>query len=431
MIERYTLPEMSRIWSEENKYAKWLTVEILACEAWSHLGVVPLSALQNIKERAFVRPERVRELEAKMRHDVAAFVAAVAETVGEDGKYIHYGLTSYDVVDTSLSLLLREAVDLLIADLRSLMEAVKEKALRHKYTVQIGRTHGVHAEPVTFGLKMAVWYTELVRNLERLQRARDVVGVGRLSGAVGTYAMVDPYVEKYVCERLELKPASVSTQVLQRDRHAEYMAALAITACSIEKFAMEIRHLQRTEVREAEEPFGAWQKGSSAMPHKRNPVTCEQMCGLARVMRGNLQAALENVALWHERDISHSSVERIILPDSTILLDYMLRTFTGVVKGLRVYEERMSENIKLTHGLIFSQRVMLALVAKGFTREEAYAVVQSEAMKSWETGEDLRVLLAERPEVREVLSGDEMDALFDTTFYVRYVDEIFERAGLA
>lgn len=431
MIERYTLPEMGRIWSDENKYAKWLMVEVLACEAWAHLGVVPAEAVQKIKERARVRPERARELEAKMRHDVAAFVAAVAETVGDEGKYIHYGLTSYDVVDTSLSLMLREAADLLVADLEGLMEAVKEKALRYKYTVQIGRTHGVHAEPVTFGLKMAVWYAELARDLERLRRAREVVSVGRLSGAVGTYAMVDPYVEEYVCKRLDLRPAPVSTQVLQRDRHAEYLTALAITGCSIEKFALEIRHLQRTEVREAEEPFGTGQKGSSAMPHKRNPVVCEQMCGLARVIRGNAQAAMENVALWHERDISHSSVERIILPDSTILLDYMLRTFTGVVKELRVYEERMSENIRLTHGLIFSQRVMLALIAKGLTREEAYAVVQSEAMKSWETGKDLRDLLTERPEVKGILSGDEMDALFDAAFYVRYVDEIFRRVGLA
>lgn len=430
MIERYTLPEMGHIWSNENKYAKWLSVEILACEALSKLGKVPQDALSEIKEKACVRVDRIRELEATMRHDVAAFVAAVAETVGDEGKYIHYGLTSYDVVDTSLSVLLRESLDLLISDVKTLMDAVKEKALRYKYTIEIGRTHGVHAEPVTFGFKMALWYAELDRDLERLKRARETVSVGRLSGAVGTYAMVDPFVEKYVCERLGLVPAMVSTQVLQRDRHAEYLSALAITACSIEKFALEIRHLQRTEVHEVEEHFSGGQKGSSAMPHKKNPVVCEQMCGLSRVLRGNLMAAMENVALWHERDISHSSVERIILPDSSILTDYMLRTFTRVVKEMRVYEERMSENTCLTRGLIYSQRVMLALISAGLTREESYALVQSEAMKAWETGEDLRDLLRQHPRVRGLLSEAALDELFDTRFYIRHIDDIFDSVGL-
>ncbi len=429
MLERYTLPEMKAHWSPENRYRKWLEVEILACEAWAALGRIPEQALREIKERASFDLQRIAEIEAVVRHDVIAFVSCVAESVGDAGKYLHMGLTSYDVVDTALSLLMREAMDLILAALDGLQEVLAEKAREYRDTPMIGRTHGVHAEPITLGMKFALWYAELARDRERLEKARQVVNVGRLAGAVGTYAHIDPRVEQYVCRRLGLYPAQISTQILQRDRHAEYLSALAITACSLEKFATEIRHLQRTEVLELEEGFAAGQKGSSAMPHKRNPITCERITGLARVLRGNALAAMENTALWHERDISNSSVERIIIPDSTTLLHYMLVRFTEVVKQLLIYPEHMRQNLDRTRGLIFSQRLLLALVEKGLRREEAYALVQRQAMRAWPQGDFAQLVKAD-PEIGKYLSGGEIDALLDSGYYLRRVPYIFWRTGL-
>ncbi|MEW6244850.1 MAG: adenylosuccinate lyase [Bacillota bacterium] len=430
MIDRYTLPRMGRIWETENKLRKWLEIEILACEAWSHIGKIPKEAVANIKHRARFDMQRMQQLEAVVRHDVLAFVTTVAESVGEDGKYIHFGLTSYDVVDTALSCLLVEAADCILSDLNKLAEAIAEKAIKYKYTVMPGRTHGVHAEPITFGFKMALWYAETLRNIERMKRAREEVAVGRLSGAVGTFANIDPYIERYVCDKLGLTPAPVSTQVLQRDRHAQYVCTLAIIASTLDKFATEIRGLQKTEIREVEEPFYEGQKGSSAMPHKRNPVLCEQISGLSRVVRANAQAALENVTLWHERDISHSSVERIILPDSTILVDYMLQTFTRVVTGLHVYPENMERSLKASHGLMYSGRVLLALIEKGLSREAAYEIVQSLAMKSWQEQIDFIGLLAEDPEVKQRMSLEELQELADPRSYTVNIDYIFSRVGL-
>ncbi len=430
MIDRYTLPRMGRIWETENKLRKWLEIEILACEAWSHIGKIPKEAVANIKHRARFDMQRMQQLEAVLRHDVLAFVTTVAESVGEDGKYIHFGLTSYDVVDTALSCLLVEAADCILTDLEKLSKAIAEKAIKYKYTVMPGRTHGVHAEPITFGFKMALWYAETLRNIERMKQAREAVAVGRLSGAVGTFANIDPYIERYVCDKLGLIPAPVSTQVLQRDRHAQYVCTLAIIASTLDKFATEIRALQKTETREVEEPFHEGQKGSSAMPHKRNPVLCEQISGLSRVVRANAQAALENVTLWHERDISHSSVERIILPDSTILVDYMLQTFTQVVTGLHVYPENMERSLKASHGLMYSGRVLLALVEKGLSREAAYETVQSLAMKSWQEQVDFIQLLAEAPEVRQHISQEELRELADPRSYTANIDYIFSRVGL-
>jgi len=430
VIDRYTLPRMGRIWETENKLRKWLEIEILACEAWSHIGKIPKEAVANIKQRARFDMQRMQQLEAVLRHDVLAFVTTVAESVGEDGKYIHFGLTSYDVVDTALSCLLVEAADCILTDLEKLGKAIAEKAIKYKYTVMPGRTHGVHAEPITFGFKMALWYAETLRNIERMKQAREAVAVGRLSGAVGTFANIDPYIERYVCDKLGLTPAPVSTQVLQRDRHAQYVCTLAIIASTLDKFATEIRALQKTETREVEEPFHEGQKGSSAMPHKRNPVLCEQISGLSRVVRANAQAALENVTLWHERDISHSSVERIILPDSTILVDYMLQTFTKVVTGLHVYPENMERSLKASHGLMYSGRVLLALVEKGLSREAAYETVQSLAMKSWQEQVDFIQLLAEAPEVRQHISQEELRELADPRSYTANIDYIFSRVGL-
>lgn len=429
MIERYTLPEMKAHWAPENRYQKWLEIEILACEAWAALGKIPGQALREIKTKASFNIDRIAELEAVVKHDVIAFVSCVAESVGDAGKYLHLGLTSYDVVDTALSLLMREAMDLILEALDQLREVLAEKAREYKDTPMIGRTHGVHAEPITLGLKFALWYDELGRDRRRLENARQVINVGRLAGAVGTYAHIDPRVELYVCRKLGLLPAQVSTQVLQRDRHAEYLNAIAITGCSLEKFATEIRHLQRTEVLELEEGFAAGQKGSSAMPHKRNPITCERITGLSRVLRGNALAALENTALWHERDISNSSVERIIIPDSTTLLHYMLVQFTEVMKHLMVYPKNMQQNLERTHGLIFSQRLLLALVEKGLSREDAYALVQRRAMDAWPEG-NFAAQLKNDSEIMNYLSAEEIDFLLNTEFYLRRVPYIFWRTGL-
>ena len=427
MIRRYTRERMGRIWSDENKYQKWLQVELLVCEAWASLGKIPQEALEQIKAKARVDPKRIEELEQVTRHDVAAFVMQLEEAVGEAGRYIHMGLTSYDIVDTSLSLLLREAAQLILEDFDQLLEAVKEKAYQYKDTVMMGRTHGVHAEPITFGLKMAIWYEELKRHRERIERAKENISFGKVSGAVGTFAHVPPEVEEYVCRRLGLRPEPVSSQIIQRDRHGEFFCSLALLASSIEKFALEIRHLQRTEVLEAEEPFGEGQKGSSAMPHKRNPIGAENLCGLARVVRSNCVAALENIPLWHERDISHSSVERIIAPDSTILIDYMLARLTRIIKGLRVYPEKMRENMELTRGLYHSQGLMLRLIEKGLSRQEAYSTVQRRAMEAWEEGKDFLALVRSDETIRKFLSEEEIKEVFSLKYHLEHVNFIFRR----
>ncbi|MCL0063259.1 adenylosuccinate lyase [Peptococcaceae bacterium] len=430
MIERYTLPEMKEIWSEENKFRKWLDVEIYACEALCKKGVIPESALKNIKEKANFLVKRILEIEEKVHHDVIAFLTCVAEYVGEDSKYIHLGLTSSDVVDTAQSVRMKEAADQLLKRLAQLYNVLIEKAIKYRNIVMIGRTHGIHAEPMTFGLKMLLWAAETKRNIERMKKAKEVVSVGKISGAVGTYANIDPYVEEFVCRCLGLKPAPISTQVLQRDRHAEYMNTIAVIGCTLEKIATEIRALQRTDIREAEEFFAKGQKGSSAMPHKRNPIISERISGMARILRGNALAAMENVALWHERDISHSSVERVIIPDSTTLLDYMLYKITDVIQNLIVYPENMKKNMKRTNGLIFSQRVLLALVDKGLTRERAYELVQRNAMECWQTGRDFKELLKSDKDVMDYLTTDELEELFDYSYYLRHIDEIYSRFGL-
>ncbi|WP_461363215.1 adenylosuccinate lyase [Candidatus Darwinibacter acetoxidans] len=430
MIKRYTRPEMGAIWTEENKYRAWLEVEILACEAWAELGEIPKEDVEQIREKASFDLERIKEIEAETRHDVVAFTRAVSESLSEERKWIHYGLTSTDVVDTALSYLIKQANAVLLKDLERFVSVLKEKAKEHKYTVMMGRTHGVHAEPTTLGLKLALWYAEMQRNLERFTFAADNIEAGKISGAVGTYANVDPFVEQYVCEKLGLKPAPISTQTLQRDRHAHYLSTLALIATSIEKFATEIRGLQKTEVREVEEFFAAGQTGSSAMPHKRNPIGSENMCGLARLMRSYMTTAYENVALWHERDISHSSAERIIIPDATILLDYMLHRFTGIVQNLVVYPENMKKNMDRSLGLIFSQRILLALVDKGLSREDAYGLVQPRAMEAWEKQASFRDLVKQDPEISSRLSPSEIDACFDYSYHLKQIDLIFERLGL-
>ncbi|MGB9886173.1 MAG: adenylosuccinate lyase [Moorellales bacterium] len=430
MISRYTLPEMGRIWSDRNKFDLWLTIEIYACEAQAELGNIPREALEEIKARAGYDIERIEALEEITRHDVLAFLTAVAEKVGEASKYIHLGMTSSDLLDTTLAVQMREAADLILAKLSRLREVVADLARRHKYTPMIGRTHGIHAEPITFGFKLALWVKEIERHLERLKNAREEISVGKISGAVGTFAHVDPRVEAYVCEKLGLKPAPVSSQIIQRDRHAHYLCVLAGIASSLEKFATEIRNLQRTDVLEVEEPFAKGQKGSSAMPHKRNPIMCERVAGLARVVRANALAGLENVALWHERDLTHSSVERVIIPDSTILIDYMLAKFIPIVENLQVYPERMRANLDKTGGLVYSQRLLLALVAKGVVREEAYGWVQRQAMRAWEEGLNFRELVAADPDIGRHLTREELDELFDYGYYLRRIDEIFARAGL-
>lgn len=427
MIERYTRPRMGAIWAPENKFSKWLEVEIAAVEAWAEIGAAPADAVEEIKAKARFDVKRIEEIEKEVDHDVIAFLTNVAENVGPASRFIHYGLTSSDVVDTGLSLLMREAADVILEDIRGLAEILKRRAFEFKDTVMAGRTHGVHAEPFVFGLKLANWAFEMARNRERLQKAKEVISVGKLSGAVGTYSNVDPRVEELVCQKLGLKAAPVSSQVLQRDRHAEYMAALAICAATIEKMAVEIRGLQRTDVLEAEEPFGKAQKGSSAMPHKRNPITCERLTGLARLVRSNAMAALENVALWGERDISHSSVERIVIPDSTILLDYMLSKISRVIEGLNVYPENMRRNLDKMGGIVFSSRLLLALVDKGITREEAYRIVQSDAMAAWRGEGGFKDLVLSDPEVKRLLSDEEIRACFDERYFLRNVGVVFER----
>ena len=431
MIERYTRPEMGAIWSEENKYQAWLEVEILACEAWSELGVIPKEDVKRIRENASFEVERILEIEEETRHDVVAFTRAVSESLGDEKKWVHYGLTSTDVVDTALSYQLKQANDIIRQDLERFIEVLKNKAIEHKHTVMMGRTHGVHAEPTTFGLKLSLWYQEMLRNLDRFNAAADVIETGKLSGAVGTYANIDPKVEAYVCEKLGLTPAPVSTQTLQRDRHAQYVSVLALIATSIEKFATEIRGLQKTETREVEEFFAKGQKGSSAMPHKRNPIGSENMTGMARVVRGYMMTAYENVPLWHERDISHSSAERIILPDATIAVNYMLNRFTRLVDNLTVFPENMKRNIDRTHGVIFSQRVLLSLIDHGMSREEAYDLVQPRAMQAWETETHFKSLIEQEPRITEVLTQEQIDDCFDYTYHLKSVDEIFARMDLA
>ncbi|HUI66662.1 MAG TPA: adenylosuccinate lyase [Nitrospirota bacterium] len=427
MIPRYSRPEMASIWETENRYRAWLEVEILACEANSRLGLIPTKALANIKKKADFSAKRIDELEKIVKHDVIAFLTAVGEKVGPDSRYIHLGLTSSDVLDTSLASLMRKASDIIINDIRTILRTLKKKALQHKNTVMIGRSHGVHAEPITFGLKMALWYEEMNRALERMLRARDVISVGKLSGAVGTFANIDPFVETYVCRKLGLKPEPVATQVVQRDRHAEFLSVLALTASSIEKFSVELRHLQRTEVLEAEEYFSEGQKGSSAMPHKRNPISAENLTGLARVVRANAIAAMENIALWHERDISHSSVERIIIPDSTILIDYMLARFNNLIDRLFVYPNNMQRNMAISKGLFHSESVMLALVGKGITRETAYTYVQRNAMDVWKRGGDFKQLLKSDKDIGKYLSKKEIDECFELSHTLKKVDYIFKR----
>lgn len=427
MISRYTRPSMGAVWTNENRMRKWLEVELAACGAMAELGLIPSEAAEEIARKAYFDPARVEEIEKTVKHDVVAFLTDLGEHVGEAAKYIHMGMTSSDVLDTALALQMREAADIILEGFDRLLKAIAKRALEHRYTPMIGRTHGVHAEPITFGLKMALWYQEMERNRERFRRARENISYGKISGAVGTFAHLPPEVEEKVCARLGLKPAPVSSQILQRDRHAEYMATLAIIASSVEKFAVEVRHLQRTEVLEAEEFFSEGQKGSSAMPHKRNPISMEQLSGLARVVRANAMAAMENIPLWHERDISHSSVERVIIPDSTILADYMLHQLVGHVEKLLVYPERMLENLGRSRGLIYSQRVLLALVEKGVQREEAYRMVQNNAMRAWKEGLDFRELITGDGEITGHLSKQEVDECFDLKYHLRHVDYIFGR----
>jgi adenylosuccinate lyase len=430
MIERYTLPEMGGIWTDEHRLTLWLKIEIAACEGWAKLGKIPNEAVAVIREKASFSWERVQALEEVTQHDVLAFLTNVAENVGDEAKHIHLGLTSSDVLDTALSLQLVEASDILLTKMEGLEAVLRRRALEHRDTIMMGRTHGIHAEPITFGLKIAVWYEEIRRQKRRLAFAREEIRVGKISGAVGTFANVDPRVEAHVCQVLHLEPASISTQILQRDRHACYMTTLAGIASSLDKMATEIRNLQRTDVHEVEEAFGKGQKGSSAMPHKKNPITPERICGMARVVRANAQVALENVALWHERDISHSSAERMILPDSTIALDYMLYKMTQLMDRLEVFPEQMKANIDKGYGLIFSQRVMLTLVDKGVSRETAYALVQRNAMEAWNTKEQFQSLLNRDPSIREFLDEEEINALFDYAYHTKHVADIFQRLGL-
>ena len=429
MIERYSRPPMKRVWSDENKFAKWLEVEIAACQAWADLGVIPRAAVPKIK-LARVNLKRMAEILKETHHDMTAFLNTVSESLGAESRFIHLGLTSSDVIDTALSLQLVEASELLTQDIKELTAVLAQKAIKYKYTPMMGRTHGVHAEPLSFGLKLALWVEEMNRNRQRLNEAMRAIAVGKISGAVGTYATLSPEVEEKTCARLGLAPAPVSSQILQRDRHAQFVTTLAIISGSLEKFATEIRGLQRTETREVEEPFEAGQTGSSAMPHKRNPELCERICGLARVVRGYALTSMENIALWHERDISHSSTERIILPGACFLLDYSMTLFTSVMKGLQVYPQRMKRNIELSKGLVFSQRVMLALIDKGLSRQKAYQLVQRNAMKSWKGNKNFLSLLKADPEVIASLPSAELEPLFDYQYYLRYVDEIFQRLGL-
>ncbi len=429
MIERYSRPQMKNIWSDENKFARWLEVEIAVCEAWSELGTIPRETVPKIK-LARVNLKRMKELLAETHHDMTAFLGSVSESLGNESRFIHLGLTSSDVIDTALSLQLVEAAKLLGQDIKELISVVAERALEHKYTVMIGRTHGIHAEPTSFGLKLALWVEELKRHRRRLAEATKIVAVGKISGAIGTYATVAPEVEEKACAKLGLTPAPISNQILQRDRHAQLVTTLGIISSSLEKFATEIRALQKTEVREVEEPFTTGQTGSSAMPHKRNPELCERICGLARLVRGHALTSMENIALWHERDISHSSTERIILPDACIIVDYTLSLFTSIMAALQVYPQRMRKNLELTKGLVFSQRVMLALIDKGLSRQEAYKLVQRIAMKAWKVNRNFLSLLKSDDEITAILPPSQLEPLFNYQYYLRYVDEIFRRLGL-
>lgn len=430
MIERYSREEMSNIWTEQNRFEAWLEVEILASEAWAELGYIPKEDVKLIRQNARVDVERAKEIEMETRHDVVAFTRQVSETLGEEKKWVHYGLTSTDVVDTALSYVIKQANDIIENDLERFIEVLKQKALKHKTTLMMGRTHGVHAEPTTFGLKMALWYMEMQRNLKRFKEVRKEIEVGKMSGAVGTFANIPPEIESYVCEKLGLGYAEISTQTLQRDRHAYYIATLSLIATSIEKFAVEVRGLQKTETREVEEAFAKGQKGSSAMPHKRNPIGSENVTGIARVIRGYLTTAYENVPLWHERDISHSSAERIMLPDVTIALDYMLNRFTNIIDNLTVYEDNMKANMEKTFGLIYSQRVMLTLIDKGMVREEAYDTVQPKAMESWATKTPFRELVEQDSKITDLLSKEELDECFNEKHHLNQIDTLFRRAGL-
>jgi adenylosuccinate lyase len=430
MISRYTRPSMGKIWTDENKFQTWLDIEILACEAQAELGVIPKDAVRVIREKAKFDSKRIDEIESEIKHDVIAFLTNVGEYVGAESRFIHLGMTSSDILDTGLAVQMKQSADLLLKDLNQLQNILPKRANEHKYTIMVGRTHGIHAEPTTFGLKLALWYDETKRNIKRLENAKENISYGQISGAVGTYEHLDPFVEKYVCEKLGLKPAPISTQILQRDLHAEFLTTIAIIGSSLEKFSTEIRHLQKTELLEAEEYFSKGQKGSSAMPHKRNPITCERVAGLARVLRGNAQAAMENISLWHERDITHSSVERIIIPDSCILLDYMLGLFTDIVDKLIVYPENMKKNLELTHGLIFSQSVLLALTKKGMIREDAYAAVQKYAMEVWQSKKSFKDVLKSDNNITKYLNDNQLDELFDLKKSIRNVDYIFKQVGL-
>jgi adenylosuccinate lyase len=430
MIQRYSLPQMNRIWQDQNKFQKMMEVEIAASEAHAHTGKIPKKAFSQIKKKARFDLKKIEALDRKTNHDVAAFVENLQDNIGPGGEYVHMGLTSNDVTDTALALQMKEAADIILKDLENLKETLSKKARHYRDTVMIGRTHGVHAEPITFGLKMAIFYEEVKRNIRRMEDAKENISFGKISGAVGTFSNIEPNIESYVCKKLGLSPAPISNQVLQRDRHAQYLSAIAITGATLEKLALEIRHLQRTEVLEAEEYFSKTQKGSSAMPHKRNPITCERICGLSRVLRANAHAAMENIALWHERDISHSSVERIIIPDSTILIDYMINTMAELIEHLVIYPDNMRKNLDKTGGLIFSQRVMIALIKEGLTRENAYRLVQKNAMQAWKEGKDFKDLLLEDKDVRKKLSVQKIARCFELAYYLRNVDTILKRSGI-
>ncbi|CAD7778840.1 MAG: Adenylosuccinate lyase [Candidatus Methanoperedenaceae archaeon GB50] len=427
MISRYTRPEMAKLWSLKNKYQKWLEIEILVCEAWAEKGVIPKEALAKIKEKASFSVERIAEIETQVKHDVIAFISNVEENIGPEGRYLHLGLTSSDILDTANAVLLKEAMEIILEDVEEVMSILREQAFAYKDTPMIGRSHGVHAEPITFGLKLVLWYEEMRRNKKRLQQAKEDISYGKISGAVGTFAHLEPEIEEYVCPKLGLKPAPITNQIIQRDRYAHYFTALAILAGTIEKIALEIRHLQRTEVLEVEEPFTKGQKGSSAMPHKRNPIQCENLCGLARLVRTNAIAALENIALWHERDISHSSVERVIMPDSTILSDFMLHRLKKILANMEVYPERMLKNIYLTKGLIFSQGLLLALVKKGLPRQKAYEMIQDCAMRVWQGEQDLKTQVLSHKEIKVYLTPAEIEKIFDLKYCLRHIDKIFAR----
>ncbi len=430
MIERYSRKEMTSIWSDEYKFQKMLEIEIFACEILFQKGRIPSESLKNIKDKAKFDIKRIKEIEEVVKHDVIAFLTAVGENVGEDSRFIHVGLTSSDILDTALGAIMKKSIAILRKDLEELLGVLKIKALEFKNLPMIGRTHGIHAEPMTFGLKILLWYSDMTRNLERLNEIEKRVAVGKISGAVGTFANLEPFVEEYVCEKMSLKPAAISTQVIQRDRHAEYLNTLALIAGTVEKIATELRNLQRTDIREVEENFSKGQKGSSAMPHKKNPITSEQLTGLSRIIRSNALAGMENIALWHERDISHSSVERIILPDSSILLDYILNKLKNLVENLVVYKDNMEANLYKTQGLFFSQRLMLGLVGKGISREDAYSFVQRNSLKSWDIKRPLKELVLDDKDITNLLSKSELDEIFSLDFYLRNIDEIFRRVGI-